>query len=105
KLEVVEALESQFYEGGCNGGPHLVPDPKNGAAVTRRKKEVRDQFADRFAATARRFGRQLPSWYSAEEAKKIKYAEAFEICEYGRMPGKDEIRKLFPMLARGGVSE
>ena len=25
KLAAVEALESQFYEGGANGGPELVP--------------------------------------------------------------------------------
>ena len=41
KLAVVEALESQFYEGGCNGGPDLVPSPGNAAAVAARKKEVR----------------------------------------------------------------
>jgi hypothetical protein len=37
-------------------------------------------------------------WYGAEGAKKVRYAEAFEICEYGRMPSKTEIRKLFPFL-------
>lgn len=96
KLACVEALESQFYEGGCNGGPHLVPEPSNAAAVAARKREVRNQFDQRFAATAKRFGLQLAEWYGAEPAQKIKYAEAFEICEYGRMPGKEEIRKLFP---------
>ena len=30
---------------------------------------------------------------------KIKYAEAFEICEYGRRPSKEEIRKLFPFFS------
>jgi LmbE family N-acetylglucosaminyl deacetylase len=90
KLDCVEALESQFYEGGCNGGPHLVPDPKDADAVARRKKQVRDGFAARFAATANRF---------RDRAGKAKYAEAFEICEYGRQPDKAEIRRLFPFLA------
>jgi LmbE family N-acetylglucosaminyl deacetylase len=98
KLAAVEALESQFYEGGCNGGPELVPSPKNPAAVAARKKEVRKLFDDRFAATARRFQLQLAKWYGTEEAKKIRYAEAFEVCEYGRMPGNEEIRKLFPFF-------
>jgi hypothetical protein len=31
-------------------------------------------------------------------ADKVTDAEAFEICEYGRRPGDEEIRKLFPML-------
>jgi hypothetical protein len=100
KLAAVEALESQFYEGGCNGGPHLVPDARDTAAVAARKKEVRDGFDRRFAATAKRFATQLADWYGAEAAAKIHYAEAFEVCEYGRMPSRDELRKLFPFFAR-----
>ncbi|MBI4627057.1 MAG: PIG-L family deacetylase, partial [Verrucomicrobia bacterium] len=30
----------------------------------------------------------------------IKYAEAFEICEYGRQPNEEEIRRLFPFFPR-----
>ncbi|HLW65956.1 MAG TPA: PIG-L family deacetylase [Gemmataceae bacterium] len=98
KLAVTEALESQFYEGGCNGGPQLVPDPKNAAAVAARKSEVRESFRQRFGDTARRFNLQLAQWYGTERAKDAKYAEVFEICEYGRMPNREEIRHLFPML-------
>ncbi len=98
KLAAVEALESQFYEGGCNGGRHLVPDPSDAAAVAARKKEVRDGFDRRFAATTKKFANQLADWYGAEAASKVRYAEAFEICEYGRMPGRDELRKLFPFF-------
>jgi LmbE family N-acetylglucosaminyl deacetylase len=98
KLAAIEALESQFYEGGCNGGPQLVPDAGNADAVAARKKEVREQFDQRFASTARRYGLQLAEWYGADEAKKIRYAEAFEIGEYGRLPTKEEIRKLFPFF-------
>jgi LmbE family N-acetylglucosaminyl deacetylase len=98
KLAAVEALESQFYEGGANGSQRLVPDTGNKAAVQVRKKEVRDQFDRRFQSTAQRFGLQLAEWYGPEQAKNVKYAEAFEICEYGRMPDKTEIRKLFPFL-------
>jgi LmbE family N-acetylglucosaminyl deacetylase len=98
KLGAVEALESQFYEGGCNGGSHLVPEWRDTAAVAARKKEVRDQFDRRFAATAKRFATQLGDWYGEAAANKIRYAEAFEICEYGRMPNRDELRKLFPFF-------
>jgi N-acetylglucosamine malate deacetylase 1 len=102
KLAAVEALESQFYEGGCNGGPHLVPSRDNAAAVAGRKKEVRQSFANRFAATAGRSGLQLTGWYGAEAARKVKYAEAFEIGEYGKIPSKEEIRKLFPFFPPPG---
>jgi LmbE family N-acetylglucosaminyl deacetylase len=98
KLLAVEALESQFYEGGCNGGPHLVPDPDNADAVRRRRRVVRESFDQRFAATAKRFAVELAKWYGPEAARKVRYAEAFEICEYGRLPTQEEIRKLFPFF-------
>jgi hypothetical protein len=34
----------------------------------------------------------------AERAKAVRYAEAFEICEYGTRPDEAMIRKLFPFL-------
>jgi hypothetical protein len=40
----------------------------------------------------------LEKWYGREKAATIQYAEAFEICEYGRQPDEAEIRRLFPML-------
>lgn len=98
KLACVEALHSQFYEGGANGGPQLVPDPDNKNAVAARKKAVRDSFDKRFAASATQHRLQLGSWYGDAAAKNVKYAEAFEVCEYGRMPAKQEVRKLFPFL-------
>jgi LmbE family N-acetylglucosaminyl deacetylase len=97
KLAAMEALESQFYEGGCNGGPDLVPDPGDAAAVAARKKEVRDAFRARFAGTAERFREHLKVWY-AEAGGSVRHAEAFEICEYGRRPEAAEIRKLFPFF-------
>ncbi len=98
KLASTEALESQFYEGGCNGGPNLVPDPKDAAAVAARKKTVRDNFARRFQATANRFRAKLEDYYGKDRAAEIKHAEAFEICEYGRRPSREEILKLFPFF-------
>jgi LmbE family N-acetylglucosaminyl deacetylase len=104
KLACVEALHSQFYEGGCNGGPHLVPNPKDAAAVAARTKQVRDQWAGSFAATANRFRDKFAASYGRERAAAVQYAEAFEICEYGRRPTDQEIQKLFPFLPATGVS-
>jgi LmbE family N-acetylglucosaminyl deacetylase len=97
KLAAVEALHSQFYEGGANGGPQLVPDPANASAVAARKKAVREGFDRRFAATAERFKLELRQWYG-EKSAGMKYAEAFEVCEYGRMPPREELKKLFPFF-------
>jgi LmbE family N-acetylglucosaminyl deacetylase len=98
KLAAVEALESQFYEGGCNGGPELVPNPADSAAVAAGKKAVREEWAGYFSATANRFRADLARYYGKDRADRIRYAEAFEICEYGRRPTQEEIRKLFPFF-------
>jgi LmbE family N-acetylglucosaminyl deacetylase len=41
----------------------------------------------------------LKKWYG-DKAAIAKHAERFEICEYGKQPNDDEIRRLFPMLKR-----
>ncbi|HEV2947397.1 MAG TPA: PIG-L family deacetylase [Gemmataceae bacterium] len=94
KLKALDTLESQFYEGGANGYAELIPsDP---AKQQERRKEVRDHHAARNEAIAKRFRAQLTEWYGKEKADKVGHAEAFEICEYGRRPSKEELRKLFP---------
>jgi hypothetical protein len=47
---------------------------------------------------AQRSRAKLADFYSQERAGKIEYAEAFEICEYGRRPDKEELKKLFPFF-------
>ena len=42
----------------------------------------------------------LAKWYGTEKSSAVTASEAFEICEYGRRPSDDEIRKLFPMLKK-----
>lgn len=96
KLAAVAAMPSQFYEGGANGGPQLVPSDE--AGKTRRKNEVRQSFTNRFAATAKRFRSKLEELYGAERGAKVQYAEAFEISEYGRRPNVEEIKRLFPFF-------
>jgi hypothetical protein len=53
---------------------------------------------------AERFRKELGEWYGAERGQKARYAEAFEICEYGRRPDKNELRKLFPFFDGEGKS-
>ena len=36
------------------------------------------------------------------EGKEIKHAEAFELCEYGSKPKKEQLLKLFPFFAEAG---
>ncbi|MHC4518761.1 MAG: PIG-L deacetylase family protein [Planctomycetota bacterium] len=94
KLDAALALASQTLEGGCNGSEKLYPEDP--AARRSREQAVRRNFDRRFAGTANRFREQLVKWYGPERGKEIKYAEVFEICEYGRRPSQTEMKKLFP---------
>jgi hypothetical protein len=40
----------------------------------------------------------LIALYGDEQGRQVKYAEAFETCEYGRQPSDEELRQLFPFL-------
>lgn len=99
KLDALAAIESQFLEGGANGDESLLP--KTPQQREKRVADVRNGMANRNRATAYRFRQELATWYPPEEAQKIKYAEAFEICEYGRQPSKEDLKKLFPFFDAG----
>lgn len=95
KLDALAAMPSQFYEGGALGSADLIPsDPAKQKA---RRKQVRTNFSNRFHRTAERFRPTLAEFYGKERAGKITHAEAFEICEYGRQPTKEQLRQLFPV--------
>jgi LmbE family N-acetylglucosaminyl deacetylase len=95
KLNCFEALESQFYEGGCNATARTVPrDAKLQAA---RRKKLRAEFRSQFAGKAGKFRMALEDRYG-RAAGQVGYAEAFEICEYGAQPDEAEIRRLFPFF-------
>jgi LmbE family N-acetylglucosaminyl deacetylase len=96
KLAAMAALESQFFEGGANGSAALIPADAPGRE--KRKEAVRTSFSNRFARTANRFRKELAEWYGKDRADTIRYAEAFEVCEYGRQPSKEDLRKLFPFF-------
>lgn len=42
----------------------------------------------------------LGKWYGPDKAARVKVAESFEVCEYGRQPNDDDLRRLFPMLGK-----
>jgi LmbE family N-acetylglucosaminyl deacetylase len=42
----------------------------------------------------------LEKWYGPDKATRVKVAESFEVCEYGRQPNDDDLRRLFPMLGK-----
>ena len=98
KLQALGVMESQFLEGGALGHDKLLP--KNDADKPRRQAEVKAGFERRFASIADRYRDKLVALYGDERGGKVRYAEAFEVCEYGRQPTPEELRELFPFAAR-----
>lgn len=97
KLDALDTLESQFYEGGALGSAALLPSDPARQAV--RRRQVRASHAQRGEGVAQRYRDALARWYGKERAAGVKHAEAFEICEYGRRPDAKELRRLFPFFA------
>jgi len=97
KINAVHALPSQVYEGGASGSEAFMKDiPKDEAG---RRAWAIQHHGGRYAAVADRYRDALTKWYGKDRGKSIKYAEAFEICEYGRRPGTEELKKLFPFFS------
>ncbi|MDR2231654.1 MAG: PIG-L family deacetylase [Tannerella sp.] len=97
KIDVISAHESQVFEWlPWNGGYADKVPPATDAAA--RRKFSADQFLSR--GSVERFREAALQWYTPEQLNNARYLEAFEICEYGKMPDKDLILKLFPMLPR-----
>lgn len=103
KLEALGIMVSQFAEGGANGSAKLYPEDPAGQAA--RQQEVRQRFMSRQESLANRFRSKLAEWYGDEAAATVKYAEAFEVCEYGRRPDKDELAQLFPFFPKAAAGK
>jgi LmbE family N-acetylglucosaminyl deacetylase len=94
KIYAMAAHESQFFEWlpWTNGTLDKVPSTEMERLkwlADWRKPKINDKVMQ-----------SLVKWYGKENAEKVKYAEAFEICEYGRRPSDEEIRKLFPFFGK-----
>ncbi len=96
KVEALLKIESQFIEGGALGSAEQAP--KTEAEREAKRQQVQEAFKRRFAAIADECRHKLVELYGEELGRRVKYAEAFQICEYGRQPSKEELRRLFPFF-------
>lgn len=94
-LDALLLMESQIHEGGADGRAGLYPEDASGRQ--RRREEVRTTLARRYAAQADNYRDTLAKFYGPERARAFRYAQAFEICEYGRQPSQDELKQIFPL--------
>ncbi len=96
KYRALHCLVSQIYEYGANGDGN--PD-----------HFVKGTDEERFEWLKQRRQYGVPGewrpilaeFYGEQGAKAVNSAEAFEICEYGRRPSKEELKKLFPFFPDG----
>ncbi|MGV3558788.1 PIG-L deacetylase family protein [Larkinella arboricola] len=96
KVEGLDAHTSQFYEWLPWTRQDLTNVPKD---PVERKKWLLTAMERRSSVTPE-IKASLEKWYGQQKAATIKSVEVFEICEYGRQPSPEDIKRLFPMLPR-----
>ncbi len=97
KIDAADALVSQVYEGGALGSERTL-EQRHANDPVKRRAWLAERRRAGYARSADRFRETLIKWYGPEKGKEVKYAEAFGICEYGRRPSAEEIRRLFPFF-------
>lgn len=100
KVDALLALESQTFEGGALGSKEQMEAAPPASDPEGRRKWLRDRWMARSKSEADLFRDTLVKLYGDDAGRKAQFAEAFEICEYGRQPRPDEIRRLFPFFGK-----
>jgi N-acetylglucosamine malate deacetylase 1 len=88
----LNVMISQFYEWlpWTSGNLENVPEG-NSERRAWLGKNMRRRSTNRYV-------KETQAMYGHARAKSIGLIEAFQVCEYGRRPSREELRKLFPFL-------
>jgi N-acetylglucosamine malate deacetylase 1 len=102
KYDALSCHVSQVYEAMPSSDGIPVPED-----TEERRDWLRRRYEARFRNEADLYRTGLIELYGESIAGEIKYAEAFEQSEYGRMVTKDEMYGLFPFMfdSRKGKAE
>lgn len=99
KLDGLHELTSQAYEGGANGSAeHVEKNVPPASDEVARRAWLKRRWGARQGSEAEKYRDLLIKLYGEEKGKAVKYAETFEVCEYGRRPSAAEIKTLFPFF-------
>jgi len=96
KVDALTELVSQTFEGGAGGSPEFLEQVPTDPA--RQREWLMKRWVYRQSGEADLYRDTLIRLYGEDRGKLVKYAEAFEICEYGRRPSPDELKKMFPFF-------
>jgi LmbE family N-acetylglucosaminyl deacetylase len=94
KLDMIDAHVSAVLRVAALVGRPVGRGAEDAAA---RRQWLATQRQGRISPVVRA---ALVKLYGAEAGAKVRYAEAFEISEYGRRPDETEIRRLFPFFGQ-----
>jgi LmbE family N-acetylglucosaminyl deacetylase len=94
KVSGLDAHVSQMYEWLPWIGHYLDQVPKDN------NERIQWLAKQRAGTITPEMKTALEKWYGKDRVAQVKYAEAFEICEYGTQPNDEMIKNLFPMLGK-----
>ena len=101
KVDALWSCQSQIESLWATGNfEKVIPVPKDPARRKARREQFRNRYVRRAEAIANKYRAKLIELYGRNKGKKVKYAEAFELCEYGRRASADDLKKLFPFFER-----
>jgi LmbE family N-acetylglucosaminyl deacetylase len=94
KWQCVSAMPSQFGDKDSWQGRTRPDVPQNDAE---RPAFLLKLAQERTAAVANQYRDRLVALYGEERGRKVKYAEAFQLGQYGRQASLEELKGIFPM--------
>ena len=94
KWACILAMPSQF---GDLDSWQARTRPNVPAGEQERRQFLLEGVKQRSAAVADKYRAHLIALYGEQRGKQVRYAEAFQLCQYGRQPSLDELKKLFPI--------
>ena len=94
KWRCVSAMPSQFGDKD-SWQARTRPDVPQGDAE--RPAYLLENVKARSAAVADQYRERLIALYGRERGSSIKYAEAFQLSQYGRQASLDELKQMFPL--------
>ncbi len=95
KWQCILAMPSQFGDKDSWQGRTLPNVP---AGDRERQAYLLEQVKKRSSAVADQYREKLVAIYGKDRGERMKYAEAFQLSQYGRQPSAEELRQLFPVL-------